>query len=109
MADLDATELREFAKLIVQRGLGLYGRDAVAQMCYDAGIALTDTNDVTWLDPSADKVQLVQNLLREYGSRNLPARMTAIVLARQHSIPVPEALLEKKSKKQTRFKFWKRR
>ncbi|MEM2142315.1 MAG: hypothetical protein QXS20_02250 [Candidatus Thorarchaeota archaeon] len=105
MADIDPDRLKAFVSLVVQRGLGLYGQDEMARMCYESGIALTDMNEVDWLD--GNPYDNVQQLLIRYGSRNLPAKMTAIILARQHNIPVPEVLLEKRQKKR-RWTFRKR-
>ncbi|MHA1733442.1 MAG: hypothetical protein ACTSU5_15955 [Promethearchaeota archaeon] len=105
MADLSEVELKAFVETVVRRGLGLYGQEEMAKMCYDAGIALTDDNKVEWLEPG-DRGKQVQDLLLNYGSRNLPAKMTAIILARQHHVPVPPQLLKKKKKR--RFRFRKR-
>jgi hypothetical protein len=90
-------KLKGFVSIMVQRGLGLYGQTEMAKICYNSGIALTDQNEVDWL--AENHTEAVQKLLINYGSKNLPAKMTAIVLARQHNIPVPDALLEKKQMK----------
>ncbi|GAB4308167.1 MAG: hypothetical protein Kow0069_06200 [Promethearchaeota archaeon] len=99
-------DLKEFVELVVRRGLGLYGQEEMAKICYEAGIALTDANEVEWLE--GDPEENVQKLLVEYGSRNLPARMTAIILARQHGIPVPEVLTKKK-RTGRRWRLFRRR
>mgnify|MGYP006290255131 CR=1 FL=1 len=102
---VDDAHLSEFVNTIVTRGLGLYGQDEMAKICYDSGIALTDKNEIDWL--SDNHYKSVQNLLVNYGTRNLPAKMTAIVLARKFDIPVPEDLERKKKKK--RWKIFRRR
>jgi hypothetical protein len=100
---VEESRLQEFVSIMVTRGIGLYGRDEMARICYDSGIALLDDNRIEWLE-EGDRNKLVQRLLINYGSKNLPAKMTAIVLARQNNIPVPEELLEKKKKKTSWFK-----
>ncbi|WP_457558437.1 hypothetical protein [Candidatus Harpocratesius sp.] len=109
MADLDDKKLMNFVNLMVTRGLGLYGQELMAKICYESGIALTDQNEIDWLEDN--HIQAVNKLLVNYGSRNLPAKMTAIVLARQNQIPVPEELLTKRSSKKRRsiFKRFRRK
>mgnify|MGYP000625098226 FL=1 len=96
---VEESRLKQFVSVMVTRGIGLYGRDEMAKICYNSGIGLLDDNNIEWMDNSSDRNDLVRQLLINYGSRNLPAKMTAIVLARQNNIPVPEELLEKKKKK----------
>ena len=85
MDNLTEPQLKTFVDILVLRGLGLYGQAQMAKICYESGVALTDTNEIEWLESNHPTV--VQKLLINYGSRNLPANMTAIVLARQHKIP----------------------
>ncbi|UYP48686.1 hypothetical protein NEF87_004971 [Candidatus Lokiarchaeum ossiferum] len=105
MAYLNDQKLKEFVDLLVLRGLGLYGQEKMAEICYNSGIALTDKNEIEWMEDNHTVV--VENLLVNYGSKNLPAKMTAIVLARQHAIPVPQVLLAKKRNR--RRSIFKRR
>lgn len=102
MAAVDESKLIQFVKVVVQRGLGLYGQTEMAKICYNSGIALTDKNEVDWLSNEGHQ-KIIEKLLINYGSKNLPAKMTAIVLARQHNIPVPNELLEKKKKRRSRW------
>ena len=94
-------DLKTFVDIVVRRGLGLYGQEKMARICYDSGIALTERNEIDWLTENHD--DSVQKLLENYGANSLPAKMTAIVLARQHNVPVPESLLQKKKKKKSRW------
>ena len=96
-------KLKEFVDLVIRRGLGLYGTKLMAEISYKSGIALTDQQEIEWMEE--DHNQSVQKLLINYGSRNLPAKMTAIVLARRHSIPVPDELTQNKSKKKKKRFF----
>ena len=98
---MDEEKLKSFVDVMVLRGLGLYGLTEMAKICYDSGIALTDTREIEWLETDHEKC--VEQLLINYGIRNLPAKMTAIVLARKNNIPVPAKLLEKKNKSRRRF------
>ena len=94
MDSLDNDALKTFVSNLVIRGLGLYGQEEMAKICYDSGIALTDLNEIEWMEKKP--TEAVQELLVNYGTRNLPAKMTAIVLARKFKVPVPEALTQKK-------------
>ena len=96
-------KLKTFVDLMVKRGLGLYGASVMGEICYDAGIGLTDQHEVDWIDN--DHSACVQRLLVNYSLVNLVSKMTAIVLARRNSIPVPDKLLAKKNKKSR----WKKR
>ena len=107
MADISEQKLLDFVHLVVKRGLGLYGQEKMAKICFNSGIALTDTNEVDWL--KENHANCVQTLLINYGSTNLPAKMTAIVLARKNQIPVPDELMASGSKKRKRFKFRSRK
>lgn len=89
----------EFLKALVERGLGIYGRDKMAQICHESQVALMDDNSLDWLTDDHEKA--LQNLLINYSRINLPARMTVMVLAKKHDIPVPEEL--GKGKKRSRF------
>ena len=102
MANINKEKLTEFVKTIVTRGLGLYGTEEMAKICYNSGIALTDKKEIDWLNEDYSKS--VKTLLVNYGSRNLPAKMTAIVLARKNNFPVPKELLQQKRKRRL-FKF----
>lgn len=101
---VEEDKLKNFVSLMVQRGLGLYGQVEMAKICYESGIALTDKNEIDWL--AENHTMAVEKLLINYGSRNLPAKMTAIVLARQHNIPVPSVLMEKKKLMKKKGGLW---
>jgi precorrin-6B methylase 1 len=103
MDPMNNKHLKNFVELLISRGLGLYGQKEMAKICYESGIALTDLNEIEWMTGKHEKA--VQSLLVNYGTRNLPAKMTVMVLARKHNIPLPEKLTKKKrNKKQNLFK-----
>ncbi|MFX1340705.1 MAG: hypothetical protein ACFFDK_18995 [Promethearchaeota archaeon] len=101
---LSEDKLIAFVSAMVERGLGLYGVKRMAEICYDSGIALTDKNEIDWLND--DHYESVKNLLINYASVNLPAKMTAIVLARRNNIPIPKKIMEKRKK--SRWKIRKK-
>ncbi|MHA1821694.1 MAG: hypothetical protein ACTSU2_07130 [Promethearchaeota archaeon] len=102
---VDDSKLLEFVRIMIKRGLGLYGPEEMAKICLDSGIAFTDDLEVEWLKDDHNKC--VHDLLVNYGSRNLPAKMTAIVLSRRYGIPTPQELLEQKKKR--RFRIFRRK
>lgn len=88
-----------FLKALVERGLGIYGREKMAEICYASGVALLDDNSVDFLDDNHGKA--LESLILNYSQINLPARMTAMVLAKRFNIPIPKELGQKK--RQSRF------
>ncbi len=102
---MDVTDetLKEFTQILVQRGLGLYGREKMAQICYESDIALLDDDTIDFL--SDDLKKSVEKLLLNYSKFNLTAKMTAVVLAKRHGIPIPPALQKKKKKSRIRRLF----
>lgn len=103
MDSLDDGTLMTCVKSLVQRGLGLYGQTEMAQICYNSGIALTDLNEIDWLEENHGKS--VEKFLINYGTRNLPAKMTVIIMARKYRIPIPEVLTEQNRGKRRRRKI----
>ena len=94
----DATE---FASVLIRRGLGIYGRIRVAEICSESNVALLDDNTVDWVTEDIDKA--VNDLIVNFSKSNLPAKMTAMVLAKKYGIPFPEELTKKK-RRQSRFR-----
>ncbi len=92
--------MEEFLRTLIKRGLGLYGREKMAKICYDSGIALMDDDTIDFLDENVTNA--VNALLINYAKFNLPARMTVMVLAKKYGIPLPEELRRKK-KRRSRF------
>ncbi|MHA1166993.1 MAG: hypothetical protein ACTSRU_04155 [Candidatus Hodarchaeales archaeon] len=93
--------IEQFVNVLVSRGLGIYGRERMANICYESGVALLDDNTIDWLEE--DRNEALQQLIVNYSSVNLPAKMTAIVLAKKFDIPLPEELKRKKKRK-SRFR-----
>lgn len=87
-----------FLKELIERGLGIYGRDKMAEICFNSKIGLLDDYSLDWLTEDHDEA--FNNLLQNYASINLPAKMTVMVLAKRHGIDLPESvtITKKKSK-----------
>ncbi len=101
--EVNRDRIEEFTKTLVKRGLGLYGREQMAKICYDSGIALLDDDSIDFLDEDINAA--VKKLIINYARFNLPAKMTAVVLAKNYGIPLPDEL---KSKKRRRSRFLSR-
>ena len=97
---MSVDNINEFASILIKRGFGLYGDERMLKICTDSGIACET-------DGSFDKLternmnDTIKHLIINYSKFNLPARMTAIVLAKKYNIPIPNELktpAKKKSK-----------
>ena len=89
----------KFLKEIVNRGLGIYGPEKMAKICYESDVALMDDNSLDFL--SENYKDSVSKLIENYSKINLSAKMTALILAKRYNIPIPDSL--KKKKKKSRF------
>ena len=90
----------ELTKILVSRGLGIYGHETMQKICYDSGVALLDDDSIDWLQD--DKEKAMNDFLINYSAMNLAAKMTAMVLAKRYGIPIPEQI-KKKKKRKSRF------
>ena len=88
---------KEFVEVLVKRGLGIYGKEKMAKICYDSGIALLDDDSIDFIDDNIEEA--IKKLLINYSKFNLVAKMTAVVLAKRYGIPIPPELQKKKKKK----------
>ncbi|MHA1448699.1 MAG: hypothetical protein ACTSP4_04680 [Candidatus Hodarchaeales archaeon] len=79
--------IEQFVNVLVSRGLGIYGRERMANICYESGVALLDDNTIDWLEE--DRNEALQQLIVNYSSVNLPAKMTAIVLKTKEKTKIP--------------------
>ncbi len=91
----------ELVTILVSRGLGIYGRDKMAQICMDSGVALLDDNTTDWLEEDVEAA--LKKFLINYSKFNLAAKMTVLVLAKRFGVPIPEELKRKKKRK-SRFR-----
>ncbi len=91
------------AEILVKRGLGIYGREKMAKICYDSGIALLDDDSVDFIDDN--KEEAIKKLLINYSKFNLVAKMTAVVMAKKYGVPIPPELQKKKKKSRLRRIF----
>lgn len=97
--DKDSPNVQIFLKEIVERGLGIYGRDKMAEICYNSQIGLLDDYTLDWL--SDDHTEALNKLIVNYSKINLPAKMTVMVLAKKHGIKIPDTI--QTTKKRSRF------
>ena len=79
---------REFLDLLIKRGLGLYGKEKIDQILKQSKIELLTDGSVNWLNGNPS--DSLQTLMRNYAALNVPAKMTAVVLAKRFDIPVPD-------------------
>ncbi|MHA1228725.1 MAG: hypothetical protein ACTSPV_18520 [Candidatus Hodarchaeales archaeon] len=98
--------LLNLGKELINRGMGLYGRDKIAELAYKSGIALLDDNTVEWLDSEEKSHEdTIKNFLVEYSKINLPAKMTVIVYARKFKIDLPDSI-RKRKRRRSRLRKW---
>ena len=95
-----------FAKLLVQRGMGLYGRTKMESICYESGIFLLDDDSISI--PDEKKKSTVDNLMVNYAKFNLVAKMTVMALAKQYEIELPEEIKKKRSRKSRFSRIFRR-
>ncbi len=93
--------MHQLIKTLIARGLGIYGRQKMGEICENAGIALLDDDTMDWLID--DKERALRDFLVNYAKQNIAARMTVMVLAKKHGIPVPDEL-QRKKRITTRFR-----
>ncbi|MFW9993227.1 MAG: hypothetical protein ACFFD4_14380 [Candidatus Odinarchaeota archaeon] len=94
---MNERNIDDFVKVLVSRGLGIYGREKMTRICHNSGLSLHGDNTVTWR--STDPKTALNRLIINYSRDNLPAKMTAVVLARKHGIPLPRELVKDKRRK----------
>lgn len=103
---VDPYKAKQLVGVLVSRGLGLYGRVKMGQICYDSGVALLDDDSTDWLGDDVDET--VHDFLVNYARFNIAAKMTAMVLAKKFDIPLPDELRRKK-KRESRLRRLLRR
>ncbi len=98
---IDKNAIQELVDVLVARGLGLYGKEKMAKICSDSGVALLDDNSTDWLDD--DIMGSLNKFLVNYAGFNIASRMTVMVLMKMVNIPLPEEL-QRKKKRKSRFR-----
>ncbi|MFX0092124.1 MAG: hypothetical protein ACFFBD_10220 [Candidatus Hodarchaeota archaeon] len=96
----------DFLSALIQRGLGIYGKARMGQICQASKIRLLEEGGFEWL--GSDHDQILQAFILNYSKLNVPAKMTALVLAKKHGIPLPEAFQAKKKRSRLRKLLKKR-
>ena len=100
--EMTMTEAEEFARILIMRGFGLYGDNKMLRICSDSGIDCETDGSFTGI--SEDNMnEVIEKLLVNYSKFNLPAKMTSLVLAKKHGIPIPKEL-KAPSKKKSKYR-----
>lgn len=100
--EMNEDTVNEFARLLLMRGLGLYGDQKMTKICEESGLKCTS-------DGSFEKIQqeeiskTIEKLIVNYAKFNLPAKMTVLVLARKYNISIPEEL-KKTEKRKSKYR-----
>lgn len=99
--EVSRENIDELVSTLVARGLGIYGREKMAEICLSSGVALLDDNTTDWLEDDIEAA--LQKFLINYSKFNLAAKMTVLVIAKRYGVPIPEELKRKKKRK-SRFR-----
>jgi len=95
--EVSAEVVNQFAKILIMRGLGLYGSERMARICQDSGIVCYADGRFEQL--TEGEFEKLNKLMINYARFNLPAKMTTIVLAKRFGIPIPQELQSQKKRK----------
>ncbi|MBD3406777.1 MAG: hypothetical protein GF411_11740 [Candidatus Lokiarchaeota archaeon] len=90
-------QIEDMISTLVARGLGIYGREKMGEICLTSGVALLDDNTTDWL--TEDIETALNKFLVNYAKFNIAAKMTVMVLAKKYGIELPEELQRKKKRK----------
>ena len=96
--EMTMKEAHEFARILIMRGFGLYGDNKMMRICSDSGLSCDTDGSFTGINEE-NMDEVIQRLLINYSKFNLPAKMTSLVLAKKHGIPIPEELKAPPKKK----------
>ncbi|MCF2142875.1 MAG: hypothetical protein K9W42_04170 [Candidatus Heimdallarchaeota archaeon] len=89
--------INQFARILIMRGMGLYGRERMTRICRDSGIVCHADGRFEHL--VENDLEKLTKLMVNYSKFNLPAKMTALVLAKRFGIPIPPELQSPKKRK----------
>ena len=95
--EITAHQAKEFARLLIMRGFGLYGDKQMTRICKESEISCETNGTFQIEDQKIDEA--ITKLMINYAKFNLPAKMTVLVLAKKHGIAIPDALKSSKNKK----------
>lgn len=91
-------QIDEFIQLLIMRGFGLYGDNKMMKICGESGLACRIDGSYE-IKNKEELEETIEKLIINYAKFNLPAKMTAMVLAKKYNIPIPEELKASKKKK----------
>ena len=94
---MDLSNAMEFSTLLVQRGMGMLGREKMVEICDKSNFLLLDDDTLDFKGSDVDNS--IKSLIVNFSSRNLIAKMTATSLANKYNIPIPDEIKSKRKKK----------
>lgn len=95
--EIDTHQAKEFARLLIMRGFGLYGDKKMTKICSESEVSCK--TDGSFHIEEQNIAIALNKLMINYAQFNLPAKMTVLVLAKKYGIPIPEELKSSKNKK----------
>ncbi len=84
--------IRQLAEILSRRGQTIYGRQTIVELCARSGVSLLNIHDVGDIDSD----ESLQNFLVQYSKLSPAAKLTILILSKQHGVILPEELLGKK-------------
>ncbi len=87
---------------LIQRGLGLYGRERMEEILKRSGISVLENGTSFWADD--DKEDALNRFMINYSKFSIAARMTVLVFAKKHGIPLPMEMRSSKKRKSRQMK-----
>ncbi len=88
----------EFAQALIMRGLGFYGRDKMKELCANSRIDLLEDDSIKII---GNPTEAVSNLIIQFSSGSMIAKMTAQTVAKKYGIIVPDLINLKKKQRRT--------
>jgi len=95
--EINQQDAKEFARLLIMRGFGLYGEKKMVKICSDSEIACRSDGSFDYDEEHTEEA--LTKLMLNYAKFNLPAKMTVLILAKKYGITIPEELKSSTKKK----------
>ena len=95
--EISHQQAKEFARLLIMRGFGLYGEKKMVKICNDSEIECGSDGSFNFDEEQIDAA--LKKLMLNYAKFNLPAKMTVLVLAKKYGLTIPEELKTSTKKK----------
>ena len=95
--EISEKQAKDFARLLIMRGFGLYGEKKMIKICDDSEIACKSDGAFEFNDNKTEEA--LTKLMLNYAKFNLPAKMTVLVLAKKYGLAIPDELKSSNKKK----------